>query len=158
MTRTSSQQMADAHEDDMAEWIDGGRTKGSGNQWHAQMDAVNGTRDTVIPLAGDGKATRAKSISVTREMWAKAVEQAGPVRQPFLALRWYADEPNMLRVEQDLVAISPELFRRLLHGARQWEEQQAVEDAALGDFEQALLDLEVVDGVPCEATGCDCCR
>lgn len=153
--------MSDAHEADIAEWIEGHVQKGSGSQWHAQMDAVNSTRDVAIPTAGDGKATRAKGITVTRAMWAKAVEQAGPVAQPFLALRWYAEEPSLLRVEQDLVAITPEFFRRLLHGARQWEEHQAVEQAGLAAFEGSLIlgeGIELIEGVLCEPSGCDCCR
>lgn len=122
MTRTPAQQMADAHEADMAEWTGGKLQKGSGNQWHAQMDSVDGTRDRVLPMAGDGKATAGKSIGVSLAMWDKAVQQAGPVQTPYLALRWYQDARNLV-VDQDLVVVSAATFQRLLSGARQWEQQ-----------------------------------
>lgn len=154
--RTLGQQMADAHEADMAEWTGGKVQKGSGNQWHAAMDSVDGTRDRVLPMAGDGKATGGRSIGVTREMWEKAVRQAGPVQTPYLALRWYDDAKNLV-VGQDLVAIDADTFQRLLSGARKWEGQQEAVNLAVGELILGK-EIEVIDGVVCDSSGCDCCR
>jgi hypothetical protein len=111
--------MADLHEQDMAEDIKGIKTKGSGNQWHAQMDAKNGVHKVPFPIAGDGKATLGKSIGVSREMWKKATEQCfGEI--PTLWLRWYRDE-TLRAVDLDLVVLERGDFVRLLEAARKWE-------------------------------------
>jgi hypothetical protein len=121
MTRTLNQQMGDAHEADIAEWIGGVRTKGSGNQWHNQMDAKNGLR-TPFPLAADGKSTLGKSIGITRELWQKFREQTfGEI--PAMFQRWYRSA-DLRTVELDLVTLEVGDFLRILSSARQWEEHQ----------------------------------
>lgn len=126
MTRTLNQQMADIHEAEIAEWIGGRQTKGSGNQWHAQMDAKNGIHKTPFPIAGDGKATLGKSIGISREMWNKAKDQSfGEI--PALFLRWY--QVGLRSVEQDLVALSVDDFVRILEAARKWADHEARSEA-----------------------------
>lgn len=121
--RTQNQQMADSHEADIAEWIGGRQTKGSGNQWHSQMDAKNGINKVPFPIAGDGKATLSKSVGVSREMWRKAEEQSfGEI--PALFLRFYRDQ-TLRTVDQDLVVLSVDDFVRILESARKWETQQS---------------------------------
>lgn len=149
MSRTLSQQMGDAHERDIAEWIGGKQQKGSGNQWHAQMDVVNDER-APFPLAADGKATLGKSISITREMWRKAVEQTFS-KIPTLWLRWYKDE-SLRVVDLDLVAINRSDFLELLDAARKWKDhnnRHILEMAKLAAQPRVEIKTE---------PGCDCCR
>lgn len=164
MTRTHNQKMADMHEADMATWINGHQTKSSGNQWHSRMDVKNGSRDVSIPMAGDGKSTCRRSISVTRDMWEKSVIQAGPAETPFMALRFYRDE-TLEQVGLDLVLLDVHAFRRLLEGARAWEDQQESLEAGLADFEKGVREYEASGLLPvaeapqaAHTTGCDCCR
>lgn len=119
MPRTHNQQMADIHERDIAEWIEGSQTKASGSQWHAQMDAKNGINKVPFPIAGDGKATLGKSIGVSLSMWFKAKEQTfGEITTLFL--RWYRDQ-SLRTVDLDLVVLSADDFKRILSSARSWE-------------------------------------
>jgi hypothetical protein len=120
MSRTLNQQMADAHEADIAEWIGGAQHKGSGNQWSRQMDASNGEKLVPFPLAGDGKATLGKSISITRDMWLKAVAQTFN-KIPTIWLRFYRDE-SLREVSTDLVVIERREFLEILEKARLCEE------------------------------------
>lgn len=149
MPRTLNQRMGDAHEASIAEWLKGRVQKGSGNQWHNQMDVVN---DPATPhaMAGDGKSTLGKSISVTREMWAKAKEQTFQGMEPSLHLRFYADE-TLRKVDTDLTVVDSRFFAEVLHDAREWQAHQlaleAFEGAALEDLQKAQQDQ-----------GCDCCR
>lgn len=137
MTRTHNQQMSDAHEANIAEWIGGVQHKGSGNQWSSQMDASNDER-TPYALAADGKATLGKGISVTREMWRKAVEQTfGKI--PTLWLRFYKDE-SLRTVEQDLVVLDRRDFVEILEAAR--------------TYRQIMQQHHLVE----PSSGCDCCR
>lgn len=156
MSRTLKQQMADAHERDITEDIDGTQHKGSGNQWHRQMDSSNGERLVPFPLAADGKSTLGKSISITREMWAKAVEQTfGKI--PTLWLRWYPDE-SLRIVDLDLVAIGRRDFLEILEAARNWESmQQQLKDVVLKGESYATYSI-TPQGPEEPSGGCDCCR
>ena len=97
-----TRKLSDAHEDWLVSLFGGRKTKGSGNQWHNQMDGRVSSREAAYAFAWDGKSTLGKSVSVTREMWTKAVEQASPER-PMLPLRWYSNE--RLEVGLDLVVM-----------------------------------------------------
>lgn len=120
--RTLSQQMGDVHEADIAEWIGGSQTKGSGNQWHSQMDAKNGINKVPFPIAGDGKSTLGKSLSDTRELWKKFTEQSfGEIPAHFK--RFYADQ-TLRKVDLDLVTIRVDDFVRLLEAARKWADHE----------------------------------
>lgn len=91
-----NRKMSDKHEDDLSVAFGGRVMPGSGNQFNNQMDVRNDI------WAIDGKATRGKSISVTREMVNKAKEQAHSLR-PMIALRFYEDD--RLKKYEDWVAV-----------------------------------------------------
>jgi alkyl hydroperoxide reductase subunit AhpC len=132
--------MADSHEQDIAEWIGGRQTKGSGNQWHSQMDAKNGINKIPFPIAGDGKATLGKSVGVSREMWRKAEEQSfGEI--PALFLRFYRDS-TLRTVDQDLVVLSADDFKRMLEAARKWSEYEAMVAVGLGEHSRSNYPLQ----------------
>lgn len=165
MSRTHNQQMADAHEQDIAEWIGGVQHKGSGNQWSRQMDVSNGEKLVPFPLAADGKATLGKSISVTRDMWLKAVAQTFN-KIPTIWLRFYKDE-SLREVSTDLVVIERREFLEILEAARTHKtlENQLMELAMKGETfsimaaeeeRHPLLTAELPAKGHCG--GCDCCR
>jgi hypothetical protein len=107
--------MSDAHEKFLAELFDGERQRNSGAVWSRQMDVRNGTDEGQFNFAVDGKATFSASVSVTRDMWQKAVEQSHDLR-PALALRWY--DTWHLDVGLDLIVLSAHDFQELLESAR----------------------------------------
>lgn len=111
--------MGDLHEKAIAEKLHMRQTRGSGNQWRDPIDARHNRLDTEWAFAVDGKSTLAKSISVTRAMWEKAVDQAGGER-PMLALRFYNDA-SLSRVGHDLAVCELDDFAGLLEGAQAWE-------------------------------------
>jgi hypothetical protein len=107
--------MSDAHEIFLADLLDGRRAVGSGNQFNDQMDGRNRRYATRYALAWDGKATLSGSVSVSRAMWAKAVEQSHG-ETPMLALRFYDTE--RLAVGRDLVVLDAHDFAEILAAAR----------------------------------------
>jgi hypothetical protein len=106
--------MSEVHERRLADRLGGRMTPGSGSTWRAQMDVRQGHGDASSTYAVDGKSTLGKSISVTREMWAKAVEQAHELR-PMLALLFFRDE--RLNVETSLVVVTDDDFAELYERA-----------------------------------------
>ncbi len=106
--------MSDAHEAHLAEVLGGKVMPGSGNQWNNQMDVRQSHHHLTFAIAADGKSTFGKSISVTREMWDKAVEQSHGERA-VLPLRFYDTE--RLKVGIDLVVLSLDDFAELLEAA-----------------------------------------
>lgn len=149
MPRTLNQQMGDAHEAAIADWLKGRVQKGSGNQWHNQMDVVNNP-ETPYAMAGDGKSTLGKSISITREMWTKAVEQTFQGMAPSLHLRFYSDQ-TLRKVDTDLTVVDSRFFAEILADARDWQAHKL----ALEAFEVAALeDLQGAE----RPKGCECCR
>lgn len=158
MSRTLNQQMGDLHEADIAEWIGGSQTKGSGNQWHNQMDAKNGTRKVPFPIAGDGKSTLGKSLSDTRELWKKFEDQSfGEI--PVHFKRFYADQ-TLRRVDRDLVTLRVDDFVRLLEAARKWVHQENEKEARLVEFERQMKDFDLgralICHVPAEVSCANC--
>jgi hypothetical protein len=95
--------MSDAHERDLVRALGGRRTRGSGNQFANPMDGRHDRYEAPVAFAWDGKSTRTASITVTRQMWEKAMQQAHGER-PMLALRYY--DSDRLDVARDLVVIS----------------------------------------------------
>lgn len=91
-----NRKMSNKHEEDLAEAFQGRVMPGSGNQYNNPMDVRNDI------WAIDGKSTRNKSISVTREMLDKAKEQAQGQR-PMVALRFYDDD--RLKQSEDWVLV-----------------------------------------------------
>jgi hypothetical protein len=109
--------MSDAHEIFLAALLKGRRAKGSGNQWHDPIDGRQNHRLEEWAFAWDGKSTLGKSVSVTREMWEKAREQAGAER-PMLALRFYNNE--RLDVDHDLVVVDAYDFAEMQEKIRDY--------------------------------------
>lgn len=161
MTRTHNQQMADSHEQDIAEWIGGAQQKASGSQWHAQGDAKNGEYLTPFPVTGDGKATLGKSIAVSRDMWKKIIEQTFN-QDSALFLRFYQDE-SLRKIDVDLAVVDVRFFRELLEAARNWENHRVL----VQTIENKRIELEMYSPLPSldqvreamkQPGGCDCCR
>jgi hypothetical protein len=133
--RTKNQQMGDAHEADIATWIEGAQTKASGSQWHNQMDAKNGLK-MPFPIAADGKSTLGKSIGITRELWAKFREQTfGEI--PVMFQRWYRSV-DLRTVDLDLITMEVGDFLPILVAARKWEEHQRAAEVSLTRLEKYL--------------------
>jgi hypothetical protein len=102
--------MSDKHEAHLADRLRGRQTRGSGNQSANPMDGRHSRMDQSVAFAWDGKSTLGKSISITDDMWNKAVEQAHGER-PMLAFRWYATD--RLEVKRDLICVSLDDFEEL---------------------------------------------
>ena len=118
MRKPTTRDLSDKHEIYLAELLDGRRSKGSGNQFNDPMDGRNDRHEQAHALAWDGKATQGKSVGITREMWAKAVEQAHGLI-PTLALRFYGSGYG-LKPELDLITIQADDFAAILDDARKW--------------------------------------
>lgn len=106
--------LADQHERYVAEMLGARQSRSSGNQWHDQADGRLSRYDNQFAWAFDCKCAlpQTKSISISREMWAKLEEQAHGER-PMLPLRWYTS----LRgdVWRDLVVVSLHDFLEMSH-------------------------------------------
>lgn len=135
MKKLTTRDMSNAHENFLAQILEGRRSRGSGNQFNDQMDGRNDIH-TPYRLAWDGKSTLGKSIGVTLEMWSKATEQAGG-EIPVLALRYYTNE-RLTAIGADLVALSVHDFVDILHAARQWRSSRHVYDR------RGQLDAEMI--------------
>jgi hypothetical protein len=98
-----NKRMGDKHEAFLTDILGGRQSRGSGNQWHNPMDGRTSRMTTRYAFAWDGKSTLSKSVSVTREMWKKAVEQAGGER-PMIGIRFYDTEA--LDVGLDLALVN----------------------------------------------------
>jgi hypothetical protein len=83
--------MGDQHEDWLSVVLHGRKSRGSGNQWRDPMDGRRSRYRSLFAWAWDGKSTLAKSITISRAMLTKAVEQAGGER-PMIAVRFYDNE------------------------------------------------------------------
>ena len=113
--KPTTRQMSDAHELFLAEILGAERTRGSGNQFVAQMDVRH--PDGAWRWAADGKSTFGNSIGVTRAMWDKAVEQSHG-RRTLLPLRWYAPGDNRLTPVLDLVVVDLHDFAEMVQELR----------------------------------------
>ncbi len=107
--------MASRHESHLAALFQGRMTRGSGNQARDQMDGKQVYRSQGYVFAWDGKSTLGKSIGVSREMWAKAQEQAHWAI-PILPLRFYAND-RLTAVDADLVVIEADVLADLQRDA-----------------------------------------
>lgn len=83
-------EIADLHEDDVANTLDGRTSRGSGTQSKDPMDGRHDSYREDPAFAWECKATQGKGLRITREMWEKACEQAHR-ETPMLAVR-FADE------------------------------------------------------------------
>lgn len=86
----TTRQMSDRHESDWADALGGWVTPGSGSTFAAQLD-VHTSRERRFHWRLDGKSTLSRSISITRKMLDKLVEQAHSAR-PLLPIRFYDNE------------------------------------------------------------------
>jgi hypothetical protein len=130
------------HEEDFAELIGGTRVRGSGSQWHAKADAAN-QHFTPFAFRGDCKCTQGQSISVSKAMIKKLLEDAGGER-PALPLRFYANE--RLDVTYDLVAILADDFGELLENAREAAELKArIAEAMIVNVPEHMTDDQVAE-------------
>jgi hypothetical protein len=116
-----SKKMGDTHEAHLSEILGGAVTRGSGNQWKAQMDGRHNRMKRRFAFAWDGKSTLKASISVSLKMWRKAREQSGGER-PLLALRFYNTE-KLDDVLDDLVVLDLNDFAELLEVAESVKRQ-----------------------------------
>lgn len=104
--------MSDRHEADLASWLPFSRmTPGSGNGFANPTDVRQSRFHTEYAFAVDGKSTLSKSISVTRDMLDKLVEQSHGER-PAMALRYYDNE--RLTSSEDWMLIRMDDFIELL--------------------------------------------
>ena len=115
----TTREMSDSHEKFLAELFDARTTPGSGSGFANQADVRNDDRRQYHAFAVDGKSSFGKSISITREMIDKIIEQAHNER-PALAFRFYLDET--MRNTVDWVAIAAEDFWELLADARAYSQ------------------------------------
>jgi hypothetical protein len=110
---TTTRDMSERHERRLAVVLGGRQSRGSGSV----LGDADGRRAHGLPFAfaWDGKCTLGKSISVTREMWLKIVEQAGWAR-PMLAFGFFHDT-RLTGFEISLVAVRDDDFAELLEAA-----------------------------------------
>lgn len=97
--------LANKHEEDIAELLDGVKSKASGSQWTNPADGRHSRHERTFAFAWDCKAAMpgTKSIGITREMLRKIESQCEGER-PAIPLRFYLTESG--RVEFDWVAIN----------------------------------------------------
>jgi hypothetical protein len=112
--RRPTRSMSDVAEARLADLLGGRVTRGSGSHWRDQTDGKQPYGEAGSVYAWDSKSTLGKGITVTREMWAKVVEQAQE-RRPMLGLLWFRDE--RLNVETSLVAVRDDDFAELYERA-----------------------------------------
>jgi hypothetical protein len=134
--------MSNKHERFLQELFGGRLTPGSGNGFANQMDVRN-NREDPLPLAIDGKSTFGKSVSITEEMWNKAVEQAGDLT-PVLALRWYVKD-NTLTTKRDLVVLDAHDFAEMAEALRIAIEQARTREMYAAFTPQQPKDARVVE-------------
>jgi hypothetical protein len=117
--KPTTRDLSNKHEAWLAKLLDGRITRGSGSTFVDQMDGKNNRLTQHYPLAWDGKATQRGSVSVSREMWDKAVEQSHGLT-PALALRFYGPGYS-LTPELDLIAVEANDFAAMLADARAYQ-------------------------------------
>jgi hypothetical protein len=138
----TTRDMSNKHERFLQELFGGRLTPGSGNGFANQMDVRN-NREDPLPLAIDGKSTFGKSVSITEEMWNKAVEQAGDLT-PVLALRWYVKD-NTLTTKRDLVVLDAHDFAEMAEALRIAIEQARTREMYAAFTPQQPKDARVVE-------------
>jgi hypothetical protein len=140
--------MADAHEADIAEWTQGTLQKGSGNQWHRQGDTKNGEHLVPLPITSDGKSTMGNSITVSRSMWLKLVEQTFN-QNPAMFLRFYQPGTTVRNVDIDLALVKAGFFVEILAMARRWAaiEELLSERGMVSDVDPKFVADLIKDGV-----------
>lgn len=94
--------LANLHEEFIASVLRGRKTKASGSQWNDPGDGRHNRHNHLTPFAfgWDCKCAMpgTKSISITRDMLDKIIEQAGGER-PMIPLRFYATERGAVQYD-----------------------------------------------------------
>jgi hypothetical protein len=98
-------EMAKRHEAFLAKLFKGRQMKGSGNKQSGQMDGRQDAHRQAFAFAWDGKSTYGASMTISRRMWDKAVEQSH-FERPMIALRFYANFRLQDSECLDLVVVS----------------------------------------------------
>lgn len=133
---------ATKHEEDTAERFGGRMTRGSGSTWYDKGDGRN-QHDGPFALAWDCKSTRGQSISITRAMLDKLVEESHGER-PVLPLRYYDNDRLDVGPHGDWVVVLADDFSEILDAARQRVEfQAATGDAALIRVPEHISDADL---------------
>lgn len=114
-TKGTTRAMSERHESFLAQLFGGRLTRNSG----AGADKTDGRHDRSTTdercWAWDGKATMARSISVTRDAWEKLEDQAHP-DIPMMPIRFY--DNDRLEGSLDLVVVHAEDLANLIRMAR----------------------------------------
>lgn len=128
----TTRKMSIRHETDLAETLDGTRTKNSGAVWNDQSDGHQLASEGHWRFAWDGKSTLGKSIGITRDMLTKLREQCRGL-EPLLPLRWYRDD-RLTEVDEDWVALELETFAQMQRDANAYRALK--EQGCLTGFEE----------------------
>lgn len=97
------QEMGKRHVRYLAELLGLRETPGSGNQWKDPIDARSPEGPELFRWAAEAKSTLGGSIAFSRDLIAKAREQAGGER-PMIGLRFYRTE-DLQEIDEDWVAV-----------------------------------------------------
>ncbi len=124
--RRPTRDLSDRHEAFLGELLEAPLNPGSGNQFNNPTDARQSRFHRAMAFAVDGKATLAKSMSITRAMIDKLREQARGER-PMLGVRFY--DGDALTSYDDWVMIEAEDFRALMQRS---DKLQAIEEMVGG--------------------------
>lgn len=135
--------MGSEHVEGLAAVIGGRVTRGSGNQWDDPIDARQDRHNEEFAFAAEGKSTLGQSISFSRDLIAKAREQAGGER-PLIGLRFYRTE-DLREVDEDWAAILLADLAELLDAARERDSLRVQLEAA-EERARELGDQETPDG------------
>lgn len=130
--------MGDRHEEYLAELFGGRMSRGSGNQWREPADGRHEHHEPYA-FAWDGKSTLASSISVTRTMWTKIMEQAGGER-PMLGIRFY--DTRDLDVGHDLVVLRAEDLSEMRAELLELREDAEISEDAISKLNSENVRLE----------------
>lgn len=91
MSKDIRHRMAMRHEIDIAKWLDGLKSPGSGNTKNRPLDGRQDRKEQKFAFGWDAKCTFGEGITVTKTMWKKAREQSLGERT-LLPLRFYDNE------------------------------------------------------------------
>lgn len=133
--------MGELHEIHLAEINGGRKSRSSGNQWHDAGDGRN-HRDDPFNFCWDGKATLAKSLTVTLDMIAKIREQAGGER-PQIGLRWYGSG-DLTQVTEDWIAVPDVDFEEMKIAATAYEAAKAAMAESVVAINEIVAETETL--------------
>lgn len=130
--------MGDSHENFLAKLFGGRKSRGSGNQWREPADGRHKHHDPYA-FAWDGKSTQGASMSITRAMIDKIIEQAGGER-PMIGIRFY--DNYALDVAYDWVAVRAEDLSEMREELLELREDVEISDEKLSELNGITVKLE----------------